>query len=340
MAYLNREAADAAMKRPGKRRWTQQEVADAANISYAQIGRIFTGSRTSVETIGFIEEVLGADTGSLVRPESSLGTILGDEWNVNYMKKVGGDVTAANGLRYQLYEVTSRVHRDRIGRLKRYDTQQLSLRTRKRVEAVLGRHASVAVKLQHLPWIAKHVTSGRDKAAGCHWVLDDKPHGQTYGERTGHEPWQPEQLRRVMKSMAEGLASLHEHDVLLREFNPESIVVETAPERVVFLDYELGKILADVPTVSPERKWRTSAYVATEVAAGGPVTPAADWYVWGMLYLFGLSGGRVSEPADAQKVIEKFHLSPRLGKTILGCLHRLPSNRPDTRSIMRALARG
>ena len=339
MAYLDREATHQAMNAPGAPRWTQEKLAQEAAISLKQLCRIMTGASTTAETIGFIEEALSVRPGSLVRPEPSLDTILGDEWNVNGRRRVGKPKTAANGLRYEVFNVRSRRHADRIGRLKRYDTQQLSLRTRKRIDAVLNRHATVALKLQHLPFIARHITSGCDNGANCHWVLDEQVAGRTYGDLAGSGALGTSALLGLMTSLATALDALHGNDVILREILPDSIVLEDATQRLVLSDFELGKLLENVPTVSPARKWRSSPYVATEVQAGGQVTNSADWYAWGMLIVFGLSQGAIEDPGSAKEVLANSGLPANLAAVILGCLHPNPAKRPGSQAILSVLSK-
>ncbi len=156
-------------------------------------------------------------------------------------------------------------------------------------------------------------------------------------------------LRAALSQLAAAVMALHARRAVHCDLKPSNVMV-TRDGRVVVLDFglvaELGR--AD-ETPGPERVVGTPRYMAPEQAAGGPVTPACDWYAVGVMLYEALCGrapftGTVLQvlqdkqaldapplPADAAAPADLAALAMRL-------LARDPRERPDPLQIAAAVA--
>ncbi len=103
-----------------------------------------------------------------------------------------------------------------------------------------------------------------------------------------------QRLRSAMAGLASGVCALHAAGKIHRDLKPSNIMVEQTG-RVVLLDFGLA---ADIPRagVSESRPEQyltgTAAYMAPEQAALADITPASDWYAFGVILYEALAGVR------------------------------------------------
>jgi eukaryotic-like serine/threonine-protein kinase len=154
-----------------------------------------------------------------------------------------------------------------------------------------------------------------------------------------------DQIRGVLRQMAEGIDFLHTAGKLHRDIKPSNIMV-TAEGRVVLLDFGLiSELRHDV--AKPGFISGTVAYMAPEQAIGAPLTEAADWYATGCT-LYEVLTGRPPFDGDYDAIIHaKLTVDPPapgsvvagvpedLAQLCMDLLRRLPESRPPGTEILR-----
>lgn len=140
---------------------------------------------------------------------------------------------------------------------------------------------------------------------------------------------------------AEGLAAVHEADVVHRDLKPDNLMVGR-DGRVVITDFGVAVVRSD-PNIDvlPMRGAGTPRYMAPEQIEGRGITEQTDLYALGII-LYELLTGRHPWPSDAQNDTNVARLSvpvpsPRqdnpevpegLAKLVVALLEREPSDRP------------
>jgi hypothetical protein len=110
-------------------------------------------------------------------------------------------------------------------------------------------------------------------------------------------------LRQVLPQIARALQRLHDDGLVHRDVKPSNIRV-TPPGTAIVLDFGLVAASWDAADAGG-----TPAYMAPEQVAGD-VTPAADWYAFGVL-LFRALTGRLPFVGSAEQVLaDKQHREP------------------------------
>jgi serine/threonine-protein kinase len=166
------------------------------------------------------------------------------------------------------------------------------------------------------------------------WVIDHWVEGTSLAERLDEGPLDGDSLPRVMKQILEGLAVLHEHEILRRELSPEFIILTESDDSVVLTDFELGKFLDKSPTVSGE--WRDDAYRAEEVAVG-KATVRSDLYSWGRI-LVHAALGELPDPGEDVAAVEELKLKPGVRRVVSACLQRNQDRRPaNAQEVVKAI---
>lgn len=158
-----------------------------------------------------------------------------------------------------------------------------------------------------------------------------------------------ERLRHAGTQLASALQALHLGGKLHRDVKPSNVLA-TETGRVVLLDFGLTAPFAfDLERGAPEAFAGTVAYCAPEQLWGGPLTPAADWYGFGMT-LYEAATGRLPFEGSALAVARRkrhflvpslrsagYSLPPELDELIRALLHPRASERPGVERILKCL---
>ncbi|MCA9523804.1 MAG: protein kinase [Myxococcales bacterium] len=156
-------------------------------------------------------------------------------------------------------------------------------------------------------------------------------------------------LRRTCAQVARGVATLHRAGKIHRDLKPTNVLVSSSDERAVLLDFGLVTDLDQRRDLSEMRIVGTAQYMSPEQASGGAVTPASDWYAFGvMLYealtgrlpfdghpLFVLQSKQNSVARPPSSWVEA--IPAELDELCQALLSRDPTERPDERAILDAL---
>lgn len=155
-------------------------------------------------------------------------------------------------------------------------------------------------------------------------------------------------LRKVLAQLADGIQALHAHERLHRDLKPSNVMVSTADERVVILDFGLVDYTdhADA-TLSNDGPVGTPQYMAPEqtVRSRG-CTPATDWYAVGVMIFEAVTGQLPINGRTMFELLAKKQLStpPRMSEVVRGVpasldelvarlLSREPSERPSVAEL-------
>src|SRR3954462_5173257 len=136
--------------------------------------------------------------------------------------------------------------------------------------------------------------------------------GQTLADRLAHdEPFDADEVRRILIELADALAYVHGEGVLHRDLKPENVLLERAgavdahiPPRVRLIDFGVAAFpMRDLGVNATRETWGTPHFMAPEQMFGEPeLDPRSEIYSLGVLG-FLLLGGRL--PFDATSPTER-----------------------------------
>jgi hypothetical protein len=138
--------------------------------------------------------------------------------------------------------------------------------------------------------------------AGDHWYFTmERIEGAPF------DAWirDPERLRPALEALGHALERLHRAGYVHRDVKPSNVLVEQSG-RVVLLDFGLVHAPAERSTAMAG----TPLYVAPEVAAGEPPTPASDRYAVGVMLYEALTGALPFDGATPEILAKKQRARP------------------------------
>lgn len=204
----------------------------------------------------------------------------------------------SNGLFYISCRKHHRFDPQRLARCKCYFLSHLRPTERVQMVHALSRHAVVSARVGQHPNVACNLSSHISQSRETWWVTD-----AWVGERTladyctaGGSRLKERQMARVLLHIARGVAAVHSAGIIMRELSPGSVLLTDDLSRAVVTDFELAKLLANVPSVSGE--WPENRYRAPEID-GREALPAADVYSFAVVALATLNGGLPSAGQEA-----------------------------------------
>lgn len=185
----------------------------------------------------------------------------------------------------------------------------------------------------------------------------------------GHGPVDPRIATEVVRQVAAGLESLHDHELVHRDVKPSNIFVDVSSARVLLGDFGLARTTGAEPPagdlaaaaedrgdVSLTRSGLiigTPAYMSPEAACGLPVDARSDLYSLGTVFYELLTGELPFRGASLGEMIQhRLHgevpsprrfntrISPAMERIVLRLLEREPEKRfQSAGELRRALAR-
>src|SRR3954469_17794273 len=173
----------------------------------------------------------------------------------------------------------------------------------------LLREARTIANLSH-PAVVPLLAFG--KSNGMVYMVMPYVTGQTLADRLTHdEPFDADEVRRILIEVADALAYIHGEGMLHRDLKPENVLLERAgavddhmPPRVRLIDFGVAAFPMRDPGVSATREtWGTPQFMAPEQLLGEPeLNPRSEIYSLGVLG-FLMLGGRL--PFDATSPTER-----------------------------------
>jgi len=170
----------------------------------------------------------------------------------------------------------------------------------------------------------------------------------------------PDRLRPTLAELARGIAALHDAGRLHCDLKPSNVLIDRTggrtggrggggSSRVVVCDFGLVVHLASSRPGSSGRVVGTPAYMSPEQAAGESLSPASDWYSFGVMAYEAMSGARPFE-GTASAVIEAKQVEapalpecwdsqaePALRDLAMALLAQKPEGRPTRADVFDAL---
>jgi serine/threonine protein kinase len=188
--------------------------------------------------------------------------------------------------------------------------------------------------------------------AGDPFFVMELVEGETLADRISREgPLPPDEGAAILTSVAQGLGALHARGFIHRDVKPHNILLAAGPVPggARLADFGLVRGEAQRDLTAPGTAIGTMAYLAPEILAGEPATPAADVYALAAVAYETLAG-RAPFPAEtlpglvtaqAEPVPPASVTAPWLGSAfdapLAGALGPA-SERPDLGSFAASLA--
>jgi serine/threonine-protein kinase len=162
-------------------------------------------------------------------------------------------------------------------------------------------------------------------------------------------PQVPADACHLLAQVAAGIAQVHRAGIVHRDLKPENVLVEgpgtpTACAKVT--DFGIARAVAGPMVTRTDQLLGTAGYMAPELVAGRPLTPAVDVYSLGVLGYELLAGRRPFE-AEHPAAILRAHLELEPARPdglpdavwdlIAQCLAKDPGSRPDATQASVAL---
>ena len=209
------------------------------------------------------------------------------------------------------------------------------------------REYRVLLRLRHPHLVRVHDLVVED---GVPAIVMDFVDGEDLHRMARRGPMPVADAAELLSQTASGLAEVHAAQLVHRDVKPANVLVTRRDGRRVALLSDFG-IARAIEGAAHTQPIGTPAYLAPEVVAGRPPTPAADVYALGVT-AYELLAGRPPFRADDVDSLVRAHLdgSPprpdglddRVWELLAACLSRVPEHRPraaDVAARWAALAR-
>jgi hypothetical protein len=157
-------------------------------------------------------------------------------------------------------------------------------------------------------------------------------------------------VRDAFRQLALGLERVHREDKVHRDVKPTNVLVD-GKGRVVLLDFGLfGGLESRISKLSiRESLVGTAAYMSPEQAWGRDLSPASDWYSFGVMLYEVLTGQSPFESASLHELFDRARVQipspesvrpdcpPDLAALAMALLAVEPEERPDAEVVLSAL---
>jgi serine/threonine-protein kinase len=171
-------------------------------------------------------------------------------------------------------------------------------------------------------------------------VLQYLPGGSLEERLADCAPLPDEDVERIARDLAAGLAHAHARGVVHRDLKPSNVLFDVSGHTKL-ADFGIARVADEGGLTSAGTVLGTAAYLAPERAAGEAATPAGDVYAYGVILFRMLTGRLPFESRDGLELaamhrdrpppsVTEFRDDPpaRLESLAFGALAKSPSDRP------------
>lgn len=169
-------------------------------------------------------------------------------------------------------------------------------------------------------------------------------------KRATRKRWTEKALRERFLQLAEAIGALHHAGILHRDIKPDNVLVEDSG-RVVLLDFGLvAELHSELTYQDAEYALAGSpGYMSPEQILGKPLSPASDWYSFGVTLYEAITGGLPFDESAGATVLRKINSEPiplsrfdvnvswELERLCMQLLERDASARPAADEVLRVL---
>lgn len=209
------------------------------------------------------------------------------------------------------------------------------------------REARAVASLSH-PNIVRLFDFGEEER--WYMVFEYLPGGSLEERLAQVDAFSGDEVARVARDLAAGLAHAHDRSVVHRDLKPDNVLFD--PEgRSKIADFGIARVQGTDTLTDAGTVLGTAAYISPEQVRGEPVTPATDVYSFGVI-LYRLLAGRLPFEADSATRLAALHRdaaapplptnddddqSGALAAVAMSALAKEPSRRPaDGTALLRA----
>ena len=191
------------------------------------------------------------------------------------------------------------------------------------------------------------------EANGVPYLEMERLEGMTLHEKLKQDRWLPlAEALSLARQSAEGLAVLHQHGLVHRDFKPANLWLEYRQgqfRRIKLIDFGIARRVAESSTLTqPGQVLGTVVYMAPEQASGQPVDGRADLYSLGCVLFQMLTGetplgGRNSATRSLLREIVRGQSTvvrdraPQLPGPVAGLIQELLAHNPASRPASAAV---
>ncbi|MGL4550253.1 MAG: protein kinase domain-containing protein [Gemmataceae bacterium] len=170
--------------------------------------------------------------------------------------------------------------------------------------------------------------------------------GESLEDRLNRDsPLDPEEVIRIGREIAEGLAAAHEHGLIHRDIKPANIWLEEGRDRVKILDFGLAREAENAEADEAEKNLLigTPLYMSPEQARGGEIDARTDLFAVGAVLYRAATGELPFKGRTARVVLDAVKretpksprevnpsVPPYLSRLIMDLLEKSPDDRPMT----------
>jgi eukaryotic-like serine/threonine-protein kinase len=239
-----------------------------------------------------------------------------------------------------------------------WEAEDLDLERRVALKLLLGaadperfaREARAAAALSH-PAICRLYDYG--EAEGRPYIVLEYLGGGTLENRLASgEPLPDDEVARIAREVASGLAHAHGRGLVHRDIKPGNVLFDERGAAKI-TDFGIARMLSEPTLTEAGTLLGTAAYISPEQARGERATPASDVYAFGVI-LYRMLTGRLPFEAESPLELAAMHkradpppvsslrsdAPPELERLATAALAKRPEERPQDGSALLAAIEG
>ncbi len=302
--------------------WSAKKAATELGLNDNTVRAILSGHGVNPATAKLIADKMKKKVTDILAPYDRRHPPIHPESNQHEWINEGpmsGSFSCPNGLIFVPCRMRHRETTRRVGRGKCYF---LSLMDAGHVDAIrhqLQRHAEVCCRIGQHPNIALNLANGPGATKSDWWVVDDWVGELTLADFLISDARRlpVDRIPSLLLEIATAISVLHSRNIILRDAAPCRVLITDDLARAVVTDFELAKVLENVPSVVGD--WNgDSRYRAPEVKEGN-ATPAADIYSLAVIAA-AMVNHQLPEKSQEGACLQDSTMPARLKEMLIKCL--------------------